>query len=402
MQYFGSPLLSTLVALIMIAALSSVPTDAEGSGYVPAPQEVNTGKALVGAFMCPLWKEGTLSNNWSVLRDYPNRKPLLGFYDEGTPEVTDWEIKWALDHGIYFFVPCWYRAKGNLGKPVEHVLGHWLHEGLFNSRYGNQFQFAILWENGNPIACGVASEQDLLENVVPYWVEHYFRRDNYLKIDGKPVLFIYRPEKLAEQLGGADATRKALDRARGAVREAGFAGLIILGEHHGSLAKPVPQLREIGLDYAFSYHWPTFCETMPNTTEPDAIVAAQQRAWEKAPNACGLPAPITVSMGWDSRPWGSVFSKTRWRLAPGDFERLLDRAKATMAAWEGQGLQKQFLLVDNWNEFAEGHYIFPHQQYGFGYLDAIRTVFAPDAADHVDVTPEDVGLGPYDSRFQAR
>ena len=401
-QRLRSLLLSALEVFIVTTALSAPASDAESQAYVPAPQPVDTGETLVGAFLCPLWKEGTLRKNWGALRDYPERKPLLGFYDEGMPEVTDWEIKWALDHGISFFVPCWYRAKGNLGKPVEPALGHWLHDGLFKSRYGDHLKFAILWENGNPIACGVESERDLLENLLPYWTEHYFRRDNYLKVDGKPLLFIYRPDVLIEQLGGEEAARQAMNHLRKALSDNDFEGLLLLGEYHHGLAGPVPHLRNLGFDYAFSYHWPTFCDAMPATTGADDIIAAQQLAWQKAPEALGLPTPITVSMGWDSRPWGSPFSKARWRLAPKEFERLLRQAKTTMAAQEGHGLHKQLLLVDNWNEFAEGHYISPHRQYGFGYLDAIRSVFAPDAANHEDLTPENVGLGPYEDRLTTR
>ena len=332
---------------------------------------------------------------------FPARKPALGWYDEGTPEVTDWEITWALDHGISFFVPCWYRKKGNLGQPVEHVLGHWLHEGLFNSRYGDRFQFAILWENGNAIACGVADEDDLLKNLVPYWVEHYFSRPNYLRVGGKPVLFIYRPEELVEELGGPEATRAALDKARQAVREAGLGGLLILGEHHHRVDRPVPHLRTLGLDAAYSYHWPTFCETMPDSLDDPSILAAQRTAWERARDAFGLPTPITASMGWDSRPWGSSFSKARWRLSPSSFQALLEDAREAARALPGDAIDTQLVLLDNWNEFAEGHYIAPHREHGFGYLDAVRAAFAPGAAPHQDLVPEDIGLGPYNTRDTA-
>lgn len=58
------------------------------------------------------------------------------------------------------------------------------------------------------------------------------------------------------------------------------------------------------------------------------------------------------------------------------------------------------MLLDNWNEFGEGHYLFPTREFGFGYLDAVREVFAPGAAEHRDVTPDDLGRGPYDSQYR--
>ena len=59
------------------------------------------------------------------------------------------------------------------------------------------------------------------------------------------------------------------------------------------------------------------------------------------------------------------------------------------------------LLLDNWNEWGEGHYIAPYREYGFGYLDAVRKVFSSAAGPHVDLIPEDIGLGPYDTAYRA-
>lgn len=150
---------------------------------VPAPHRADTGRYLLGAMMAPLWNDGT---RWQTITPFPERRPVFGFYDEGTPEVTDWEIKWALDNGISFFMPCWFRAAGNLGKsPVEPVLDHWI-QGLASSRYADRIEFAILWENRNAIACGVASEEDLLGNLMPFWIKQYFKDSRYLLDHGNP------------------------------------------------------------------------------------------------------------------------------------------------------------------------------------------------------------------------
>lgn len=53
-------------------------------------------------------------------------------------------------------------------------------------------------------------------------------------------------------------------------------------------------------------------------------------------------------------------------------------------------------MIEAWNEWGEGSYIEPHQEFGFGYLDAVRDVFTAAPPPHTDFTPADVGLGPYD------
>ena len=60
------------------------------------------------------------------------------------------------------------------------------------------------------------------------------------------------------------------------------------------------------------------------------------------------------------------------------------------------------LPLDNWNEWSEGHYLAPHRQYGFGYLDVVRKVFSDAPEKHLDLVPGDIGLGPYDTAYKAR
>ncbi|MDX9980842.1 MAG: LamG-like jellyroll fold domain-containing protein [Lentisphaeria bacterium] len=362
--------------------------------YVPPPEPVRT-EVLVGAQMCPLWKEGARRSVWQPIVPWYDRKPVLGWYDEGNPEVTDWEIKWCLDHGISFFVYCWYRA--NQGGPVDQRLGHAIHEGLFRARYRDQFKFAIMWENQQKGSSGVASEEDFLENLLPFWIENYFRHPSYLVLDGKPLLYIYRPEYLVNDLGSVALARQALDKARAACVAAGFKGLILLGEYRGSDPNHLKQLVELGMDHSFAYCWP-----LPGSPASAKAVDMQEEIWQGRREMGVIPEQINVSMGWDSRPWHP--SSSIWRHTPADFAEACRRALAATKQYPEGSISRRVVLLDNWNEFGEGHYLMPHREYGFGYLEAVREAFAPDAPKRKqDVTPADVGLGPYDSLYrQAR
>ena len=58
------------------------------------------------------------------------------------------------------------------------------------------------------------------------------------------------------------------------------------------------------------------------------------------------------------------------------------------------GLHATHIAFDNLNEWAEGHFVGPHREFGFGRLDAIRAALAPGAAPKLNwLLPEDVGLG---------
>jgi hypothetical protein len=355
--------------------------------YVPEPKPIAT-QILVGAHNCPLW-DADQPQMWNQVLKHPERTPALGFYSQENPEVADWETKWAVEHGISFFVYCWYR--NGQGGPVKMKFGSAIHDALLKSRFVSKMKFAIMWENQARGTAGVSGEADLLGNLLPFWIESYFRHSSYLKIDNKPLLFIYRPEFLVQDLGGVDQVRAALDKMRLACRKAGFDGLSVLGEYRGLDLKHLELLKRLGLDYTFAYCW-----HVQGSPTPEQAIAAQLDYINKTRRMGILPEVVTVSQGWSGwQDEGSI-----WKIPPTQYKELLEQAKAIVRTFPAAELGSKILLLDNWNEWSEGHYIAPHREYGFGYLDAVRAVFSDAPQDHVDLLPRDVGMGPYDQAYR--
>ena len=132
----GKILLDTLVNVHWNPAVSFVP-----SAIAPAPQTVETGRYLIGAQRCDLWKAAGV---WDIYKQkYLERQPVIGWYNEGEPEVTDWEIKYALEHGIRFFVHCWYRDPNNYGNsPIVPQYDHVI-KSYTSCNYGDLIKFTI-------------------------------------------------------------------------------------------------------------------------------------------------------------------------------------------------------------------------------------------------------------------
>jgi hypothetical protein len=356
--------------------------------YIPPPRPADS-QLLIGAHHCPLWEESR-PQMWDQILKYPERTPALGFYDQDNPEISDWETVWALEHGIDFFIYCWYRT--SQGGPVETMFENAITKAFFESRYRKQMQFTIMWENQRRGVSGIADLKDLQDNLFPYWMDTFFQHPSYLKVDNKPVLFIYRPEFLVQDLGGEAEVAAALDWMRKACQSAGFDGLTILGEYRGLDANHLQLMKRLGLDYTFAYCW-----HVQGNPDPDRAIATQMSYIRQTQQLNILPQVVTVSQGWTGwRNEGSI-----WKIPPADYESLLRQANEFVQTIPPSQLGRKMLILDNWNEWGEGHYIAPYTDEGFGYLDAIRNVLTTAPSEHQDLIPEDLGMGPYDRAFRA-
>jgi hypothetical protein len=317
-----------------------------------------------------------------VLDGFPERMPLLGYYREGDPSVMDWQIKWAVEHGISFLAFDWYWDRGQ--RQLEHALD----EGYLRARFRPFMKFCLLWANHNPP--GSSSAPDLLA-MLDYWIARYFRAPEYLTVDGKPVVIVFTPRQLRADLG-TDGVRDALRAMRARARQAGFPGLHVLGSARESAAG-LRALRDEGYDAATGYNYPRAGMADEGAREaPYAdMVDGYERIWYTIAAEGVIDYAPVAEPGWDSRPWEGAKALVRTGRTPEKFADLLRRARAFTDRHPLAGGRK-LVLIEAWNEYGEGAVIEPHRQWGFGYLDAVRTVFAPRAGRHTDVAPADVGL----------
>ncbi len=343
--------------------------------YVPEPKPVAAqAPLLLGVQSCNLWQEGRAYAGWDYVRPYrADRTPFLGWYDEGHPEETDWEIKWQVEHGIGFEMHCWYRPNNAINHPIKDgVLDHGIIKGLFNARYSHLKKFAIMCTDEG--ACETNPE-DFRQYIIPYWIEYFFKDPRYLTIDGKPVLSIYQLGNLLRMMGGQEGCRLAIQDLRREIARAGLPGIIILMEHRQADRQAMKTMKQIGIDACYAYTWLT-----PDTQTQQKNNLAQ-RAAAAAEGFAMLPS---ISMGWDRSAWGvhdGGWAKTA------DYQALARWAKNEfIPSLPADALGRRILMLANWNEFGEGHFLMPASLAGFGYLDALREVFT-QGGPHEDARP---------------
>jgi len=356
------------------------PLDTKPMSYVPEPQPVR-GDFEVGVYYFPGWSTYA---RWSVLNDFPERKPVLGYYREGEPEVADWHIKWMVEHGITFIIYDWYWSAGS------RMLEHALHKGYFNARYHEKIKFCLLWANHNPPRTSSAED---MRNVTKYWLDNYFLRPDYYKVDGKPVVVVFSPQRLTEDMG-VEGVRNAFNESRKMAKERGLAGVYFVACVYPDV-KRISLCEQEGYDALSGYNYPNAGDKGQMHAPYADMVSGYQEFWDTIADSSRLPYIPVVEPGWDSRPWHGVNARVRTGKTPELFQKMLENAKAFVEK-RNPAAKPKMVFIEAWNEFGEGDYIEPHREFGFAYLDAIRAVFTSAAPRHVDITPMDVGLGPYE------
>ncbi len=346
---------------ILVKDWNSLPED-----YVPEPETVEKeeGAALVGLQSCNLWVEGEhFGYDW--LTDWPERTPVLGYYDEILPEVADWELKFKVEHGIDFELFCWYRPMNGNDEPIKMARNaRALHDGYMNAEYSDRMKFAITWESGS----SVSGLDDFKENVIPYWIEQYFKDERYMIIDNKPFVGMYDINNLKKYFGGSiEGVKAAVDAIKEACVQAGFDGAYVV--MCNSNADSAAEIARAGFDGQYAYSWG---HTSYNASTQIKGMQAVQNALTAVQKADVGVIPV-ASQGWWSKAWAREDGKY---CSPEDFQSVLQWMKEDfMPTLNQDSLGAEMVLLDNWNEYGEGHFIMPSQLAGFDYLDAVRGVF---------------------------
>jgi len=254
------------------------------------------------------------------------------------------------------------------------VLDQGIIKGLFNARYSHLKKFTIMYTDEG---AGETNPRDWRENIIPYWIEYFFKDPRYLKIEGKPVLSIYHLGHLRRMFGGTEGAREAIQTLREEVAKAGLPGIIVLMEDRSANPGTLKAMKAIGVDACYAYTWGT----------PDSKVQREQNAAQRdAAAAVGFRNLPSLSMGWDREAWG--VREGGW-LPVTDYRTLAQWVRDDfMPTMPAHSLGRRIVMLANWNEFGEGHFLMPSTLAGFGYLDALREVFTEDGP-HEDAKPNE-------------
>ena len=342
----------------------------------------------------PFWPEGI--GEWQTLKKqvvkkdgyFWNRQPLWGYENEADPKVMEKQIREALSHGVNVFIYDWYWYDD---RPF---LENCLNDGFLKAENNTQMKFFIMWANhdattlwdmrlaGSPYTTiwqGKVTRSQF-EAIGKRWIRQYFKKDNYYRIDNKPVVSIYDIKNLISGLGGPRQTVDALRWLNEECQREGLDGVHLQfirwdgkiqnmsGVDGSALENEGELVKELGFDSVTNYQ---FVHMTNMNREYSEAVEDVKRLWDEIATEYSVPYYPHVSVGWDNNPrflhFRDNISKNN---TPEEFKKSLLYAK-DFCDKTGVNL----ITVNSWNEWTETSYLQPDNLYGYGYLNAIKEVF---------------------------
>lgn len=307
----------------------------------------------------------------------------LGYYDLRVPETREAQAQMAKEYGVEGFV-YWHYWFGNgkrlLERPFDEVLSSGKPDFPFALAWANEswkgFWFGADGERESLIEQTYPGDEDIImhfRSVLPAFRDH-----RYIRCEGKPVFFVYRPDEHPEIKRFIGLWRKLAD-------ENGLPGIYFIAIKYALYdSDKAYEFYNRYISQGFdavnvvnSYEWPIadfkyrvirrvffkFLKVIPD------IRPYRVEQFESPIDRITNVFP-TITPNWDHTPRtgkkGIVLYKSTPMLFQSCLHKLLESIK-------GKDFDHRFLIIKSWNEWAEGNYMEPDLQYGRQYLEALKT-----------------------------
>jgi len=173
-----------LLLLLLLANLTCLAQE-----KAPVNVETPGGTAVLGAYYYPWYKTpppNAERHSWRQamrLRLNPPQLPNAGLYDSSNPDTIAEHIKQSVHGGIDFWAVSWWGAGSQTDRTFR--------KGILKHPDAAKLRYAVLYESTGRFGSFRNPNYTNLTNDLAYLRENYFNDPNYLRINDRPVMFVY-------------------------------------------------------------------------------------------------------------------------------------------------------------------------------------------------------------------
>lgn len=295
----------------------------------------------------------------------------IGFYDLSNVENIKRQFDMAEKYGIFgfCFYYYWFSGKRILEKPLDLILENDDIDGNFCLCWANE-NWTRTWDGENN---NILLEQEYLRDDPEKFIDDigvYLRDRRYIRIDGKPVILVYKPQVIPD-------VGRVFDMWRRTWRELTGEGLLIWcvrTDYADTSFKSLRQRADIDAVVEFPPHAVPYVvdQSRLNMSTNGHLFDYQAFASDIMEGTEITQTPTcdfhrSVMLGWDNSArrqegwsvWYGFSLKTYYRW----LSHTVEYTRKSFAP------ERRFLFINAWNEWAEGTYLEPDELCGYASLN---------------------------------
>lgn len=286
--------------------------------------------------------------------------PLMAPYDSNDPRVLECQVLLMKLAGIKGVVIDWYgleqfRDYSEIHRNTQHLIKYLKMAGL---------QYAVCYEDQavkHMVEGGFLPQQDAVAHgkmTLDWLDENWFGDETYVKMDGRPALFVFGPQYFEKEEWGR--------LVAGLNHQPLLFGLLHLSQAAGAAGvfgwPPVAGGQRVA-----AAAWRKYLDDLYARDPVEAVVGVVFPGFHDIYKEAG----VGESYGFIDDQEGSTFAET--------FER----------AWKSGS---QLIQIATWNDYGEGTVIEPTEEFGYRYLEIVQEHTQRQAKETTKFVPNDLRL----------
>ncbi|GHU04134.1 hypothetical protein FACS1894205_1840 [Alphaproteobacteria bacterium] len=296
----------------------------------------------------------------------------VGFYSLETTGVMKRQIELAKKYGIYgfCFYYYWFSGEKIMEKPIYNFLQDKSLDMPFCLFWANE-NWSKQWDGGDREVLyrqklEEGDDEKFMNDILPF-----MKDDRYIKINNQPVLIIYRSHMFTKERG-----EKFILKTREIAKKNGFDDLYLIDVRYKNA-----ETGHLSFDASMEFYPESFKSKQINEIDNRIVnnkfsgKCMNIAEWvDKKYHIYDADGPLFKGCftNWDNTARKCYTGALVYQTSPEIYKTWL----RDIVGWteEKHENDKRFVLINAWNEWAEGAHLEPDLKYGYAYLQATRDV----------------------------